>query len=150
MSILCGTDFSEGAERAQLAAALLAARRETKLHLMHCVQFSSEVLGAQLKEAHIEWMNDLLRRQADAARACGADVQVANAQQRGYRTVVSLLTEEQTSAEAREAQRLGLRFVSIPIPDAAALTQVNAERLARAMDAPQVKPLLLDCASGNR
>src|SRR5262245_42825550 len=73
MSIVCGTDFSEGAERALLAAALLAARSQTKLHLMHCVQFSSEVIGADLKEVHIEWMNDLLRRQADTARACGAE-----------------------------------------------------------------------------
>ena len=50
----------------------------------------------------------------------------------------------------QEAQRLGLSFVAIPIPDASALTQENAERLARAMDAPQAKPMLLHCASGNR
>lgn len=77
-------------------------------------------------------------------------VQLQAAQRRGYRSVISLLPEAETTAEAAEAQRLGMQFVSIPIPDASALTRDNAERLASAMDVPGRKPLLLHCASGNR
>ena len=76
--------------------------------------------------------------------------QLAAAKQNGVRTVISLLPESETQDEAAEAQRLGLRFVSIPVPDASGLTKENAQRLAAAMDAPEAKPLLLHCSSGNR
>lgn len=76
--------------------------------------------------------------------------QLAAAKHSGVRTVISLLPEAATQDEAAEAQKLGLRFVSIPVPDASGLTRENAERLAKEMDAPEAKPLLLHCASGNR
>jgi protein tyrosine phosphatase (PTP) superfamily phosphohydrolase (DUF442 family) len=76
--------------------------------------------------------------------------QLAAAKHSGVRTVISLLPEAETQDEAAEAQKLGLRFVSIPVPDASGLTRENAERLAKEMDAPEAKPLLLHCASGNR
>jgi protein tyrosine phosphatase (PTP) superfamily phosphohydrolase (DUF442 family) len=68
----------------------------------------------------------------------------------GYKTVVSLLPESDTVAEARLAQELGLRFVSIPITGAADLTPQNAQKLALAIDAEDAKPLIVHCASGNR
>ena len=76
--------------------------------------------------------------------------QLAAAKQSGIRTVISLLPEAETRDEAAQAEQLGLRFVTIAVPDASALTRENAERLAQEMDAPEAKPLLLHCASGNR
>jgi protein tyrosine phosphatase (PTP) superfamily phosphohydrolase (DUF442 family) len=68
----------------------------------------------------------------------------------GYKTVISLLPESESAAEAKVAQELGLRFVSLPISGAADLTPQNAQKLAEAMDAEGAKPLILHCAGGNR
>ena len=76
--------------------------------------------------------------------------QLMAAKQSGVRSVISLLPASETQAEAAEAQRLGLRFTSIPVLDAGALNQENAQRLAAAMDAPGAKPLLLHCETGDR
>lgn len=76
--------------------------------------------------------------------------QLTAAKQSGVRSVISLLPEAQTREEAALAERLGLRFSSIPVPDASALTKENAERLASAMDPPEVKPLLLHGDSADR
>lgn len=79
-----------------------------------------------------------------------SDAQLRQAKELGYRTVISLLPEAQSSAEATVAAQLGLRFVSIPIAGADDLTEANARRLGDALRAPDAKPLILHCASGNR
>jgi protein tyrosine phosphatase (PTP) superfamily phosphohydrolase (DUF442 family) len=78
------------------------------------------------------------------------EAQLQQAKTLGYRTVISLLPEADMPGEAGEVQALGMKFVSIPIANASALTEQNARALAAAMDAPESKPLVLHCASGNR
>jgi uncharacterized protein (TIGR01244 family) len=73
-----------------------------------------------------------------------------SAKQAGYHTVISLLPDAQSADEAQQARALGLQFVSIPVAGADDLTVDNAHRLADAMNAPDAKPLILHCASGNR
>jgi protein tyrosine phosphatase (PTP) superfamily phosphohydrolase (DUF442 family) len=68
----------------------------------------------------------------------------------GYHTVISLLPEADSAAEAESVRKLGMRFVSIPISGAADLGLANAQKLAAAMDAGDSKPLILHCGGGNR
>ena len=72
------------------------------------------------------------------------------AKQSGVRSIISLLPESETQAEAAEAQRLGLQFTSIAVLDEHGLNPQNAQRLAAAMDAPGAKPLLLHGETGDR
>jgi nucleotide-binding universal stress UspA family protein len=76
MAILCGTDFSNAAEHALIVAAHFAARTHAQLHLMHCIQFGPELLEGELESEHVEWVAARLHRQAERARAAGADVRV--------------------------------------------------------------------------
>lgn len=76
--------------------------------------------------------------------------QLMAAKQSGVRSVISLMPESETQAEAAEAQRLGLQFTTIAVLDERALNQENARRLATAMDAPGAKPLLLHGETGDR
>jgi protein tyrosine phosphatase (PTP) superfamily phosphohydrolase (DUF442 family) len=78
------------------------------------------------------------------------EAQLQQAKALGYRSVISLLPEADMPGEADAVRALGMKFVSIPIASASALTEENARRLAAAMDAPESRPLLLHCASGNR
>jgi uncharacterized protein (TIGR01244 family) len=69
----------------------------------------------------------------------------------GVRTVVNLRADGETGFdwEAESAERLGLRYVRIPIRGAVDLTPDNAARLDAVLrDAPG--PALVHCASGNR
>jgi nucleotide-binding universal stress UspA family protein len=53
MTILCGTDFSEAAERGVTVAAQLAVRFKTPLHLVHAAQYSNlaeTLLGSVSRE----------------------------------------------------------------------------------------------------
>ncbi|HKU39244.1 MAG TPA: sulfur transferase domain-containing protein [Polyangiales bacterium] len=79
-----------------------------------------------------------------------SDAQLLQAKQLGYHSVISLLPESEMAGEAERVRELGMRFVSIPVPDASGLTEANARRLAEAMDAPDAKPLVLHCGTGNR
>lgn len=79
-----------------------------------------------------------------------SDAQLQQAKAFGYHTVISLLPDTDAPGEAEAVRALGMKFVSIPIPDADALTEDNARRLAAALDVPDAKPVLLHCASGNR
>lgn len=72
------------------------------------------------------------------------------AKRSGYRTVISLLPQEQTREEAAQVAALGMRFVSIPVAGPADLTRENARRLAAAMQDAQGAPLIVHCGSGNR
>jgi nucleotide-binding universal stress UspA family protein len=76
MSILCGTDFSEAAHRALTAAAHIALRTESALHLVHCVQAGAPRADAEPKSEYAEWVLRQLHREAERVRTLGAQVRV--------------------------------------------------------------------------
>lgn len=69
----------------------------------------------------------------------------------GYVGVIDLRlpSEPRSFDEAEAADRLGLRYVSLPISDPRDMTYANAALLKRAMRKLD-GPLLMHCASGNR
>jgi nucleotide-binding universal stress UspA family protein len=76
MAILCGTDFSEAAHQAVTAAMYFAVKTKSPLHLVHCVQAGAPVPEAEPKSEYLEWVLRQLHREADRARAFGADARV--------------------------------------------------------------------------
>ncbi len=70
----------------------------------------------------------------------------------GYRTVVSLRAEDETGDEGERAtvERLGMTFVSIPVPGPAGLTEDNARTLAKALDKIDALPAVVHCRTGQR
>lgn len=76
--------------------------------------------------------------------------QLERAHAAGYKTVISLLPEQEAGDEASLARAAGLRFWSIPIAGASDLTEANALQLSAAMNERGAQPLIIHCASGNR
>lgn len=76
MSIVCGTDFSEPSLRAAHVAALLAARANVRLHLVHTIELSFAEIFAEPRGTLFNWAERQLRSTAEGLRALGADVQV--------------------------------------------------------------------------
>ena len=77
--------------------------------------------------------------------------QLRQAKDAGYRTIINLqLDREPDVAEERAlAEELGFRYVAIPTPGAAGMTQKYAVALDEAIrNNPQ--PTIVHCASGNR
>ena len=72
--------------------------------------------------------------------------------QAGYRTVVSLRAEDEPGDEGERAtvERLGMTFVSIPVPGPAGLTEDNARALAKALDKTDALPAVVHCGTGQR
>ena len=79
-----------------------------------------------------------------------SEANLQEAKRLGYHTVISLLPEDESQTEAASVTTLGLHFVSIPIRGAEDLTEENARRLGDVLSAPESRPLILHCASGNR
>jgi protein tyrosine phosphatase (PTP) superfamily phosphohydrolase (DUF442 family) len=79
-----------------------------------------------------------------------SDEDLRAAEALGYRTVVSLLPAADAGDESERVARLGMRFGSIPSAGPADLTEDNARRLAEVLNAPDRRPLILHCGSGNR
>lgn len=76
--------------------------------------------------------------------------QLADARKLGYKTVINLRTEgERGSLGRQETERLGLRYVAIPVAGSEGVTEENARRLARALKDAEY-PVIVHCASGNR
>jgi protein tyrosine phosphatase (PTP) superfamily phosphohydrolase (DUF442 family) len=73
-------------------------------------------------------------------------------QQAGYRLVVSLRTESERGDEGERAavERLGMKFVSIPVAGPAGLTEANARALSRALGEEDVLPAVVHCSVGER
>jgi uncharacterized protein (TIGR01244 family) len=69
----------------------------------------------------------------------------------GYRTVISLRTEEEpgAEAEARLVEQLGMDFVRIPVAGPEEVTADNARQLDAALDAAE-RPVLVHCSTRNR
>ncbi len=78
-------------------------------------------------------------------------VQLQQAAKAGVTTVIDLRQpdEDRGFDETAAAERLGLRYVRIPVAGAAGLTQANARALRTTL-AQSTGPVLLHCASGNR
>ena len=73
-------------------------------------------------------------------------------QEAGYRLVVSLrpLSEKGDEGEPATVERLGMKFVSIPVNGPAGLTEDNARALSKALDEQDVLPAVVHCSVGER
>ena len=73
-------------------------------------------------------------------------------QRAGYHTVISLRTASETGDEGEQArvERLGMKFVSIPVPGPAGLTESNARSLRKALNEQDALPAVVHCLSGQR
>jgi len=68
----------------------------------------------------------------------------------GFKTVIDLRTEvEGTLAEKQAVEAQGLRYVSVPISPAT-FSMGDAEAVAKVLNDPAAKPILLHCSSANR
>ena len=72
--------------------------------------------------------------------------------QAGYHTVVTLRPESERGDEGERAavEAMGMKFVMIPVPGAAGLTEDNARSLARALDERDALPAVVHCSTGQR
>jgi protein tyrosine phosphatase (PTP) superfamily phosphohydrolase (DUF442 family) len=70
----------------------------------------------------------------------------------GYRMVVSLRTSGEKGDEGEQAavERLGMKFVSIPVAGPAGLTEENARALSKALSERDVLPAVVHCSIGER
>ena len=70
----------------------------------------------------------------------------------GYHVVVSLRTDSETGDEGERAivERLGMKFVSIPVAGAAGLTEANARALRKVLDERDALPAVVHCSIGQR
>lgn len=84
-----------------------------------------------------------------AGQPSAAELQQAAAA--GVTTLIDLRQPDEVRGfdETAAAERLGLRYVRIPVAGAAGLTEANAKALRTALAQSQ-GPVLLHCASGNR
>jgi uncharacterized protein (TIGR01244 family) len=73
-------------------------------------------------------------------------------QEAGYRTVVTLRPESERGDEGERAsvERMGMKFVLIPVPGAAGLTEDNARALGNALGEEDALPAVVHCATGQR
>jgi uncharacterized protein (TIGR01244 family) len=73
-------------------------------------------------------------------------------QEAGYRTVITLRTDSERGDEGEQAtvERLGMKFVRIPVAGPAGLTQDNAYALSKALSEEDVLPAVLHCRTGQR
>jgi uncharacterized protein (TIGR01244 family) len=79
--------------------------------------------------------------------------QLAELADAGYRTVVNLRTpgeNEISDREAELAEKLGLRYVQVPVAGAEGLTEANVRKLADLLEDGSGYPLVVHCGSGNR
>src|SRR5690606_15098849 len=71
----------------------------------------------------------------------------------GVRTVINLRAPDEAVDydEAAEAERLGLRYVALPVRGADDLDRERVREFGRELDAARARgPVLIHCASGNR
>jgi uncharacterized protein (TIGR01244 family) len=78
--------------------------------------------------------------------------QLKEIQEAGYRTVINLRPEGELGdeGEASAVERLGMTYVSIPVPGAAGLTEQNARALAKALTQRDALPAVVHCSTGQR
>jgi uncharacterized protein (TIGR01244 family) len=73
-------------------------------------------------------------------------------QEAGYRTIITLRTDSERGDEGEQAtvERLGMKFVRIPVAGAAGLTEDNARSLGKALGEEDALPAVVHCATGQR
>lgn len=73
-------------------------------------------------------------------------------QEAGYRMVVSLRAHTEPGDEGEPAlvERLGMKFVSIPVDGAPGLTEQNARSLHKTLSGEDVLPAVVHCRTGER
>ena len=73
-------------------------------------------------------------------------------QQAGYHTVISLRTDSESGdeGEKQRVERLGMKFVSIPVAGPDGLTEANARALSEALDERDALPAVVHCSIGQR
>lgn len=79
--------------------------------------------------------------------------QLAALAREGVRTVINLRAPDEAVDydEAAEAERLGLRYVALPVRGADDLDRERVREFGRELDAARSRgPVLIHCASGNR
>jgi uncharacterized protein (TIGR01244 family) len=78
--------------------------------------------------------------------------QITAIQEAGYRTVVTLRPHSERGDEGEQAavERLGMRFVRIPVADAPGLTEDNARALAKTLAEEDALPAVVHCSTGQR
>jgi protein tyrosine phosphatase (PTP) superfamily phosphohydrolase (DUF442 family) len=78
--------------------------------------------------------------------------QLKEIQEAGYRTVVNLRPPSEPGDEGEPAavRRLGMKYVSIPVPGAVGLTEQNARALAKAVQGRDALPAVVHCSTGQR
>ncbi len=72
------------------------------------------------------------------------------ANEHGIRTVLSLLNPDvpESTAERQAAERIGLRWINVPLPGDGASTPEERARIKAALFDPTATPLLVHCAAG--
>ncbi len=70
----------------------------------------------------------------------------------GYRMIVTLRTDGERGDEGEQAavERMGLKYVSIPVAGAEGLTEDNARALDEALGGVDVLPAVVHCSTGQR
>jgi protein tyrosine phosphatase (PTP) superfamily phosphohydrolase (DUF442 family) len=70
----------------------------------------------------------------------------------GYRMIVTLRTDGEPGDEGEQAavERLGLKYVSIPVDGAEGLTEDNARALDKELSGVDVLPAVVHCSTGQR
>lgn len=78
--------------------------------------------------------------------------QIAAIQEAGYRTVVTLRPHSERGDEGEQAavERLGMKFVRIPVAGAPGLTEDNARALAKTLAEEDALPAVVHCSTGQR
>ena len=99
-------------------------------------------------------MPDIVKNYGQAAPYVGtggvlADGAMAELSELGFKSVVSLLTEEENAEEAGEAEAAGLAFTRIGVSTTAP-TRDQVERFAEIMADASRYPVLVHCGSSNR
>lgn len=77
---------------------------------------------------------------------------LSEAKDRGIRAVLNLRpeSEQQGFNERAEVERLGMRYLTLPIADAGDLTKAAAIELDTLVLDPENRPIWVHCGSGNR
>ena len=70
----------------------------------------------------------------------------------GYRMIVTLRTDGEPGDEGEQAavERLGMKYVSIPVDGAEGLTEDNARALDKELSGVDVLPAVVHCSTGQR
>ncbi len=80
------------------------------------------------------------------------DEQLMLAAKAGIKTVINLRSEREMSGlnEVGKVTLLKMNYLSIPVDGAAGVSEKNSQRLAEALSNPELYPVMVHCASGNR